>query len=189
MPIAFETLNCGLIPIGFFNIETDGFMVGRYFCFVTDLCGRIESWAHEAPTNPQIMECYVARDFHHVGSIQLAMAGYYGDDILSAVFRRFPFPKEPEAFRQSPEGWRNRGEIEAILASMAPAASLTISFDRRDGAIRIGEYLFSSSVFADILRYIVRGGMPRWRDFSPPDYVLKMLDNVRDSEFWLFSDL
>ena len=45
MPLGFDSLSRGHIPIGFFNINTDCFCIDDHFIFASDLCAAITQWA------------------------------------------------------------------------------------------------------------------------------------------------
>jgi hypothetical protein len=185
MPIGFETTNAGQIAVGFFNIETDCLLMGRYFFFASDFCGWVKSWAEQDPPESLVKEFYVADRFQDIGNIHAAMAHFYQQDLLSDVFQRFPFPEDPLAFRQHPDGWKNRKALEAILPSHTHREQVTISFHKPQEAVLFGEYEFHKSVFSRVLQYLFRGGMPMWRDGVPPVYVLEMMRAVGASQFWL----
>jgi len=41
MPLAFESLNRGVVAFGFFNIDTDLLLLGHYFFFADEFCPSI----------------------------------------------------------------------------------------------------------------------------------------------------
>ncbi len=38
MPLLFNSLSHGVVSFGFYNIETDGLLLGQHFFFCTDFC-------------------------------------------------------------------------------------------------------------------------------------------------------
>lgn len=44
MPLGFDSLSRGHIPVGFFNIDTDCFCIDDHFIFASDLCAAISGW-------------------------------------------------------------------------------------------------------------------------------------------------
>ena len=46
-----------------------------------------------------------------------AIHGFDFRGFIGAVYRFYPFPQEPEDFKQNPEGFRTRSILEQLVAS------------------------------------------------------------------------
>ena len=79
-----------------------------------------------------------------------------------------------------------RPEIEPLIDRFAQRQEIVIRSRAADGTIEIGGYLFDEPGFAELVRYLWRGGFPRWRDDRRPAYVDRMMEAVRSSPSWLF---
>jgi len=70
------------------------------------------------------------------------------------------------------------------------AAAREIEFARLEGfRIRIGEYIFDRDDFHALLRYVERGGFPRWQNDRRPEYVIRMREKLSRSANEIFSGL
>ncbi len=54
MPLGFDTLSHGNIPVGFFNIDTDCFLIDNLFVFASDLCRWLTQWAGGLGPNEEL---------------------------------------------------------------------------------------------------------------------------------------
>jgi hypothetical protein len=117
------------------------------------------------------------------------MGAIHGMDhrgFLGEVYKRFPFPKRQEDFKQNPEGFKTRPLIESIIQKHVFQTSLSFKIDQKSGQIAIGEYLFDKSSFHELIRYIWLGGFPRWKDNIRPDYVVTMKEKIEESKNPIF---
>jgi hypothetical protein len=186
MPLAFATLNRGVVPFGFFNIRTDMVLLAQYFAFADDVCGWIEALAATSDEVDTRRPAWIIADRVQMGDLHGAMAGDDLSGFIGEVYARFPFPALREDFRQDPDGQRIRLEIEPLIDRFAQRQEIAIRSAAAAGTVEIGEYSFDEPGFAELVRYLWRGGFPRWRDDRPPDYIDRMMEAVRSSPSWLF---
>lgn len=186
MPLAFATLNRGVVPFGFFNIRTDMVLLAEHFAFAGDVCGWIETLAATSDDVDTRRPAWVIADRALLGDLQGAMAGDDLSGFIGTVYARFPFPERREDFRQDPDGHRTRLEIEPLIDRFAQRQEIEIRSAAATGTVELGGYQFDEPGFAELVRYVWRGGFPRWRDDRPPAYVDHMMEAVRSSPSWLF---
>ena len=116
MPLAFTTLNRGVVPFGFFNVKSDMILLAEYFAFADEVCGWIEELA--TLTGPAPVGCgrgarcqsrsvelrkpvWSITDRERLGDFHGAMAGTALWGFFGAVYRRFPFPSRPRTSTRS----------------------------------------------------------------------------------------
>ncbi len=201
MPLGFDSLSRGHIPIGFFNIDTDCFLIDDHFIFASDLCAAIIEWAQQeealagevgkAKAGQVEANLDTTLEFHilspeDIGSLHGAIQGTLLSGFIGEVYKLFPFPERQEDFKQKPEGHRNREPVERLLLQYAAPHAIPITSDRDTDILSIGDIILSRSVFHQVLGYIDRGGMPCWRDDKRPDYVVEMMEAVGQASNWLF---
>jgi len=186
MPLAFATLNRGVVPFGFFNIRTDMVLLAEYFAFAGDVCSWIEALAAMSDDVHATRPAWIIADPANRGGIREAMAGNDLSGFIGAVYAQFPFPTSREDFRQDPDGYRTRPEIEPLVERFAQQQPIEITSRAVAGTIEIGGYLFDEPGFAELVRYLWRGGFPRWKNDRRPAYVDDMMEAVRSSPSWLF---
>lgn len=189
MPLGFPSINQGIIAFGFFNVDTDLLLLEHYFIFADEFCRHI---IELTPGGRDLREeswdaCLIDRD--QIGDLMGAIHDISYTGFIGEVYRRFPFPKQTEEFRQDPEGFRNQKVLEDLLAVWASKTSIPFRADRARGTVGIGEFLFSGDTFQELLRYVWLGGYPRWRDHVRPRYVLEMKEAIEESRDWLFTGL
>ena len=115
MPIAFKTESHNHIPVGFFNIETDLFLINKYFVFASDFCNWIYDWAGAIDDIKTGREIYVIENNKMVGNLMGAIAGIDRSGFIGEVYELYPFPENKENFKQNPEGFKTRDTIEKII--------------------------------------------------------------------------
>jgi hypothetical protein len=186
MPLSFDTQSHGQIPIGFFNIDTDMILIENYFMFIEDFCKWITDWSGQSGDLETKVKMFVIENPDDIGNLMGAISGVVFTGFIGEVYKKFPFPKEPEAFRQKPEGVKNRTVVEKIIKKFAKKNTIKISISKKEQTITIGDYMFSREQFHEVIYYIWRGGMPRWTDDEKPVYVEEMMKAVIASKHWLF---
>ena len=191
MPLEFQSISHGPIAFGFFNIETDLLLLERYFLYASDFCRQISLMAkedrHEGPLYHWEADCIQKAE--DMGDLMGAIHGIRYLGFIGEVYRHFPFPEEPERFKQNPEGFQNRSLIQEIIQKYAQKASLSITPDEESKTLEIGEYIFSREEFHEILDYVWLGGYPRWKDGIRPNDVMHMKVDVEKSQNWLFQGI
>jgi hypothetical protein len=173
MPLAFESLSHGTIAFGFFNIESDMLLLDHYFFFADDFCKNIEKLAKNTVNQrfEDVWPIYHIADSQEIGDLNGAIHGVRFTGFIGEVYRRFPFPKKEEDFKQKADGHRNRPVVEEIIQDYAQPVEIEITVVLDNGVIEIGSYRFTRLSFHELINYVWRGGYPRWKDEIRPDYV------------------
>lgn len=182
MPLLFNSISHGDIPFGFFNIETDMVLLNDHFLFAEDMAGHVSRLA-ESPLNGSIetaWEAYVLRA-DLIGNLMGAIAGVDLRGFIGEVYSHFPFPHEPDKFRQNPEGYGTRGLIEGIVTRYTTPTMVPVVIEGGDLTIVIGPYRFSRPGFERLLEYLWFGGYPRWKEMMRPPYIIAMKEAVEQS--------
>jgi len=191
MPLEFDSLNHGRIAFGFFNIETDMILLEHYFLFAQDCCGQISKYI-QSPTDEiyeSSWDTYLIENNLNMGNLMGAIDGIDLRGFIGEVYKLFPFPKEREAFKQNPEGFKTRSLIETLIQKYGRKITLQFVIRLKEDEIGIGEYLFNRTSFQKLIEYIWMGGFPHWKDGIRPDYVLRMKEMIEQSERSLFDGL
>jgi hypothetical protein len=186
MPIGFDTQSHGVIPVGFFNIDTDMLLINNYFIFASDLCQAISDWTKGADDIDTNLKMYVIEDEQDMGNLMGAISGIVFTGFIGEVYKLYPFPKAPEDFRQKPEGDKTQEQVEKLIKKFGKQKKIQIKVSKGKQTIAIGEYIFKKESFHEVILYIWRGGMPMWRDDEQPKYVKDMMKAVLSSKHWLF---
>mgnify|MGYP001813302878 FL=1 len=191
MPLAFESLSHGTIAFGFFNIESDMLLCDRYFIFADDFCtyiGDIADYAGEqlyrASWRVQVIE--KAED---IGDLMGAIHGVRFSGFIGELYRHFPFPQQPEKFKQNPEGAQTQSLVAEMISKYAKAQEIAVAADLETLEVELGVYRFGHIQFQELLKYVWRGGYPRWKNETRPAYVLEMKNKVMRNGSGVFSDI
>ena len=134
-------------------------------------------------------QVYYIDNAEDVGDLTGAIHGFHYQGFIGELYRQFPFPKRAEAFKQKPEGVENRYIVEEMIAKYA--RRIAIQFFVHEGAreVEIGAYRFSRTSFQELIKYVWRGGYPRWRDNIRPDHVLAMKKEIEWNKNRLFEGI
>jgi hypothetical protein len=189
MPLSFETLSHGQIPIGFFNIDTDLFLIDNYFIFTDDLCSAIIAWAAiELDTEEYTtgLDFYIISNPEKVGNLMGAIYGVVYTGFIGEVYKKFPFPQKKEDFKQKTNGYKNREVVKTLLLKFAKETHVEVKLNKKTGVLDLGEFKFNQEQFHEVIAYIWHGGMPRWKDDQQPEYVKSMMRTVLESNHWFF---
>lgn len=191
MPLSFQTENSGDISFGFFNIESDMLLLENYFFFADRFC----NWMAERAESSDAIE---NEDFEYkikvipgvedIGDLMGAIHGIRFTGFIGDVYKKFPFPADPQVFKQNPLGNKTRQIVTSLIEKYAKDDRLAVRF-KPDGKVNIGPYQFDKKVFHELLRYIVQGGYPLWKNEAPPEYVLKMKSKIKMSRHPFFEDV
>jgi len=191
MPLEFQSLSHGPIAFGFFNIETDMLLLDRYFLFADEFCNYVSALA----SNPRhrsenaMWSVYYIERVTDIGDLMGAIHGMSFQGFIGEAYKLFPFPEKPEGFKQKPDGSKNRLPVESLIQSYAKKIDISVVVDEEKAIIAIGDYCFTRRSFHELLRYVWRGGYPRWQDEMRPNYVLEMKASVEGSQELLFDGL
>ena len=190
MPLAFESLNHGSVAFGFFNIESDMLLLEHYFFFATQFCDwlkKIVEWDCKEALNMR-RHVYDIADPGDIGDLMGAIHGVRYTGFIGEVYRRFPFPEDPNDFKQNPEGYKTQNVVKAVIEKYAKKVEIPIILNAKKRQIGLGNYRFTQSSFQQLIKYVWMGGYPRWRDEIRPDYVRKMKNRMEKNPCGLFSD-
>jgi hypothetical protein len=191
MPLAFESLSHGTIAFGFFNIESDMLLLDRYFIFAEDFCSHVDAIANDSGGRS-----YNARWPVHfietadsIGDLMGAIHGVRFTGFIGELYRRFPFPQKNEAFKQNPAGFQTRPLVSEIIAKYARSREISVAIPRGAGEIAIGAYRFNRVQFQALVKYVWRGGYPRWKDEIRPGYVIGMKNTIMQNRKGIFDGI
>ena len=191
MPLEFDTLNHGKIAFGFFNIETDMILLEHYFFFAQELCRHISESAR-VPSNETYespFDIYLIEDHRDIGNLMGAIHAVDLRGFLGEVYKLFPFPEEREKFKQNPEGFKTRIRVEKLIQEYGQKVIIRLLIPATGNQIDIGDYLFNTNSFQELIKYVWMGGFPRWKDGIEPDYVLEMKQAIEQSKRTVFKGL
>ena len=191
MPLAFESLSHGTIAFGFFNIDSDMLLFEKYFLFGSEFCQHISDMAENCDEDQfeSNWPVYAIEDRAQIGDLMGAIHGIRFTGFIGEIYRRYPFPEKPEAFKQKPEGYQSQALVRDMISNYAVQILLRVDANNRALEVDIGEYKFSRKTFQELVKYVWRGGYPRWRDGIRPDYVLDMKDNIASHPRGLFEKI
>lgn len=190
MPLAFQSISHGEIAFGFFNIETDMLLLNNYFFFASDFCHNISSWASR-PSSLSVsfyLDAYIL-SYKDTGNLMGAIHGFDLKGFIGETYKLFPFPEDVNLFKQNPEGYKTREQIEGLIEQYANLTKIKVIEDRYNDTVMIGEYLFSKEVFHQLLNYVWLGGYPGWKGGIRPQYVIEMKDAFLHSIHPLFKGI
>ncbi|NOY44868.1 MAG: hypothetical protein GXP50_05385 [Deltaproteobacteria bacterium] len=164
MPLAFPSRSHGTIVFGFYNIETDSLLLEDLVFFCTDFC---EVLAKVSPTEGGTGRLpgyrFVSR--RAIGDLMGAIRGERFVGYLGEVYRKWPFPEDPAAFRQRLKGHQTRPEVERLLARWARKVTIPVNWAPAQDLAGIGPYEFSAPQFRALVEYVARGGYPTWEGY------------------------
>ena len=191
MPLAFESISHGTIAFGFFNIESDMLLLEQYFLFGSEFCQHVIDMAEnyaEAKYDSRF-SVYAIENRAQIGDLMGAIHGIHLSGFIGELYRRFPFPKQPEEFKQKPEGHRNKALVQEIIAAYADRVNIPVHIGEGALEIDLGEYKFSRNTFLELIKYVWRGGYPRWRNEIRPPYVEEMKAKIERHGYRLFKNI
>ena len=191
MPLSFESMNHGSIAFGFFNIESDMLLLEQYFMFATDFCMHIGDIADRSNQEDykNNWPIYVIDERENIGDLMGAIHGTRHTGFIGEVYHRFPFPNGIENFKQKPSGDQSQDLIRNIILPYARQTHIGVSVAKGAFEIDIGPYRFGTMVFQDLVKYVWRGGYPRWQDELRPDYVVAMKKKIEKNRQNIFAHI
>ncbi len=180
MPLAFETINQGTIAFGFFNIETDLLLLDHLFFFAPEFCNKVLEIAKQDPDCDfqSSLDVYHIDEPSQIGDLMAAIHGINYQGFIGHVYKIFPFPRQPENFRQKTYGSKNREVVEPLLKEYATNIRVPIIIDSDKQQVTIEKKIFSKTMFQELIKYVRQGGYPKWSNEGPPDYVINMKDKL-----------
>ena len=189
MPLAFDTVSHGSVAFGFFNIDSDMLLLEHYFFFATQFCGHISELAQGEGPVDGAWSVYYIQDRGDIGDLMGAIHGINYTGFIGEIYQRFPFPESPADFRQKRDGIKNQGIVESIIKQYARRIEIPFVVDEAQYEVIIGPYRFTVSSFQELIKYVWRGGYPRWKDGERPDYVLAMKEKIAQSSNRLLQEI
>jgi hypothetical protein len=191
MPLTFESLSHGTIAFGFFNIDSDMLLLEKYFLFGSEFCQHISDMAENCDEDQfeSNWPVYTIEDRGQIGDLMGAIHGIRFTGFIGELYRRYPFPEKPEAFKQKPEGYQSQALVRRMISNYGGQILLRVDANNRALEVDIGEYKFNRKTLQELIAYVWRGGYPRWRDGIRPDYVLDMKAKVEEHRQGLFENI
>ena len=191
MPLTFESLSHGTIAFGFFNIDSDMLLLEKYFLFGSEFCQHISDMAENCDEDQfeSNWPVYTIEDSAQIGDLMGAIHGIRFTGFIGELYRRYPFPEEPAAFKQKPEGYQSQALVRDVISNYAGQILLRVNADNRALEVDIGAYKFNRNTFQELITYVWRGGYPRWRDDIRPNYVVDMKAKIEGHRRGLFENI
>jgi hypothetical protein len=190
MPLLHRSLSHGEIPFGFFSIESDMVLLNNYFFFASDFAENVIKMADKETGGSSGMDwdVYILGE-KDIGNLMAAISGIYFSGFIGDVYGHFPFPHEPEKFKQNPAGYKTRELVDGMIKRYASSTKIAVIVDSASQTIKIGEYMFDRIGFHQLLLYLWAGGYPRWKDGVRPDYIMDMKKSVISSNNPIFEGI
>lgn len=190
MPLAFNSISHGQVVFGFFNIESDMLLLENNFFFSTTFCAVISQLAEDNDRSaPVSFPGVTINQPGDIGDLMGAIHGIRHTGFIGALYRHFPFPENPADFKQNPEGTASHELVKTLIAGYGQDVKIPFLQDRDGAEITIGGYRFDRTSFHQLLDYVWKGGLPQWKDESPPLYVMRMKAAVLESRNPIFLDM
>ena len=191
MPLAFESLSHGTLAFGFFNIESDMLLLDRYFLFAENFCSYVKMIAKNAACEPYHSDWTIQfiEPPDAIGDLTGAIHGVRYTGFIGELYRHFPFPRQQEDFKQKPEGYQTQSLVVEILKKYAQLRDISVTILPESEKIQIGDYCFNRVQFQELIKYVWRGGYPRWKDEIRPDYVRAMKDFILQNPKGIFNNI
>jgi hypothetical protein len=191
MPLAFDSISHGSIAFGFFNIDSDMLLLNHYFLFATEFCKYISDIAEreEVTFFETFWQVYSIEYSKDIGDLMGAIHGIHYQGFIGEVYRKFPFPRNLEDFKQKPEGVETRSTMDLMISKYASRVRIPFIGDIIGQTVKIGEYRLTRASFQALVKYVWRGGYPRWKGEIRPDYVLAMKTKIEQHQIGLLEKL
>ncbi|MFH1154033.1 MAG: hypothetical protein V1793_09455 [Pseudomonadota bacterium] len=176
MPLAFTSISHGSIAFGFFNIESDMLLLENNFFFASDFCDVIASFSKKS--SMEGLKDYTLAGYRidrpkDVGDLMGAIHGMCYTGFMGALYRLFPFPEKPGAFKQNPQGFMTREQVAALILDYGQETDIPLG-PAGDKKMRIRDVSFDMPSFQALVKYVWMGGYPRWKEEKRPAYVHRM---------------
>lgn len=192
MPLEFQSQSHGPIAFGFFNIESDMLLLEQYFFFAPQFCRQVVALAQpgsEGEVRGGQWSVYAIEDRRMVGNLMGAIYGVTFHGFIGELYKLYPFPRRTEEFKQKPEGFRTRQVVENLIQEYARVKEISFIADPHERTVTIGDYVFTGEWFQELVKYVWRGGYPRWKDEIRPEYVMEMKKAIEGIECFPFQGL
>ena len=166
-------------------------LLEQYFLFGSEFCQHVGAIAENFDEDKFKFKwpVYIIENRAHVGDLMGAIHGLRYTGFIGELYRKFPFPQKPENFKQKPEGYQNQALVRDMISAYARRSHIPIKLHASALEINIGEYRFGRKIFQELIKYVWRGGYPRWQDEIRPDYVEEMKAKIERHQQWLFENM
>lgn len=190
MPLSFKSENHGNIAFGFFNIESDMLLLENYFFFADEFCKLIDQASKESDNGQQQFQfkIYSIADPNSIGDLMGAIHKVRFTGFIGNIYKLFPFPEDPDAFKQNPEGYKTQDIVKEQIEDISEQIEIKIAFFPNSN-VHIGSYIFNISVFHELIRYVDQGGYPHWKDEIRPEYVVSMKESIEKNSNSFFKGI
>ncbi len=190
MPLAFHSVDHGVVAFGFFNIDTDLLLLERTLLWADDFTAAVGALAagDGGSAGSVALPAHVVPPGRALGHVMGAIHGLDRSGLIGAVYDRFPFPADPAAFHQRPEVAGHRPVVAGLLAQWAEPVDAVLAWDPAARVATVAGVGFDAGWFRDLVAYVWRGGYPRWLDERRPPCVMEMRRAIEASRHPLFLD-
>lgn len=191
MPLSFESLSHGTIAFGFFNIESDMLLCDRSFIFADDFCRYIAEMADSGGDRryQAAWPVWLIEADGDIGDLMGAIHGIRFSGFIGELYRHYPFPPQPEEFKQNPAGSRTRDSVRKIISRYGREMEIQATVNPEQMMTSLGSYHFNRRQFQELLKYVWRGGYPRWKDEIRPEYAINMHRNILSNPVGIFEHI
>jgi hypothetical protein len=166
-------------------------LLENLFFFATDFCAVVSSLA-QVQTHESKRTRLPGYRIDRAGDLGNLMGAIQGTDLggfIGHVHRLYPFPRNPEDFKQKPYGDAHRAVLEELLSQWARSIRIPIAWELGAQMVKIADFTFSAAAFRELVSYVWQGGMPGWQDNARPGYVMAMRRTITGSMAPLFAGL
>ena len=125
----------------------------------------------------------------NIGDLHAAIHGIRFTGFIGDVYFHFPFPEDPKNFKQNPDGFQTQTLVSEIIATYAQLLDIPVAVSSSGQEIEIGAYRFTRVQLQKLINYVWRGGYPRWKHETRPDYVLDMKKKISKNFKGLFYNM
>ena len=191
MPLAFNSISHRSIAFGFFNIESDMLLLEHYFFFASDLCRYVEDiveWDNEKPY-VTTWPIFCIESSEAIGDLMGAIHGVRFSGFIGELYKRYPFPKYEIDFKQNPMGYQTQSIVSNLIANFAEPRQISVTISNEGREVNIGDYWFNYLQFQELIKYVWRGGYPRWKDEIRPGYVTQMGNKIMNNPKDIFKTM
>jgi hypothetical protein len=132
---------------------------------------------------------YFIAEPENIGDLMGAIHGDRYTGFIGKLYACFPFPEDPENFKQNPLADLTQAQVRSIIEEFAEKIEIQFVVDGNAQEVMIGDYTFSRTVFHQLIRYVWRGGYPRWKNEEKPDYLIELKTRLNQNAGRFFDGL
>jgi hypothetical protein len=191
VPLTFTSLSHGSIAFGFFHIETQMLLMENRFFWAEAFCNSLSLLSQSEPDTATrtSFSGYCMSSERQAGDLMAAIHGVRYTGFFGDLYRRCPFPKDPQPFKQKPIGQFSGAMVAKRILRYGSPCEIEMVVSAAGGEAAIGLYRFDRTEFQELIRYVWRGGYPRWQNEHRPGYVVRMQKAVESSRHALFKGI